>query len=100
VWHPALHGAQRIRRRDGEHGPDPGEATRGGARAVEHAQRERREGREHGGHLFGLDQLEAGAGSKWPIDTKVPNACIVAAIGWVDAVWNMGQGANTRSPSA
>ena len=28
----------------------------------------------------------AGAGSKWPIDTKVPNACIVAAIDWVDAV--------------
>src|SRR6266566_832276 len=31
------------------------------------------------------------------IETKVPNACSVATIGWVDAVWNMGQGANTRS---
>jgi hypothetical protein len=30
----------------------------------------------------------------------MPNACIVAAIGRVDAVWTMGQGANTRSPSA
>jgi hypothetical protein len=37
----------------------------------------------------------ADAGSKWPIDTKVPNACIVAAVGWIDAVWDMGQGANT-----
>jgi hypothetical protein len=44
--------------------------------------------------------LRAGAGSKWVIETKVPNACSAATIGWVDAVWNMGQGANTRSPSA